>query len=109
MPGVTWRSQGARWRLSMAIALAIAVAAAMAARSATAETTATPTAVPTASAAPLAAASGEKSEGSPAPTPIDPAAVNDAGLRDVVRPRAPRAAIVRAQILLDRAHFSPGE
>jgi lipoprotein-anchoring transpeptidase ErfK/SrfK len=54
---------------------------------------------------------GETPEGSPTPTPtpIDPAAVNDMGLRDVVRPRAPRAATLRAQILFDRAHYSPGE
>ncbi len=43
------------------------------------------------------------------PTPIDPVTVNDPDVRDIVRPRASRAAILRAQILLDRAHFSPGE
>ena len=58
--------------------------------------------------APIAPA-GETASPRPTATPIDPAAVNDPHTRDVVRPRASRAAIVRAQVLLDRAHFSPGE
>lgn len=40
---------------------------------------------------------------------IDPAAINDRGLRDPVGPRSSGAAVVRAQILLDRAGFSSGE
>ena len=35
--------------------------------------------------------------------------VNDAALQDVVGVNAGKAATLRAQILLDRAHFSPGE
>lgn len=37
------------------------------------------------------------------------ATVNDAALQDVVGANAGKAATLRAQILLDRAHFSPGE
>ena len=36
-------------------------------------------------------------------------AVNDAGLAQVVGPKAKGAAVLRAQVLLDRARFSPGE
>ena len=48
----------------------------------------------------------------PAPkkeTPIDPAAVNNASLSETVRPGASANAVLRAQILLARAHFSCGE
>lgn len=41
--------------------------------------------------------------------PIDAASVNDPGLVTTVGPGARGAAVLRAQILLDRAHFSPGE
>ncbi len=39
----------------------------------------------------------------------DAAAVNDAHNREEVEPDSAGSAVVRAQILLDRAHFSPGE
>jgi lipoprotein-anchoring transpeptidase ErfK/SrfK len=47
----------------------------------------------------------------PAPkeAPIDPAAVNDASLTRTVGPGASPNAVLRAQILLARAHFSSGE
>jgi lipoprotein-anchoring transpeptidase ErfK/SrfK len=45
----------------------------------------------------------------PVPTSLDVAAVNSPLTQDVVRPNATGSAVVRAQILLDRAHFSPGE
>jgi lipoprotein-anchoring transpeptidase ErfK/SrfK len=41
--------------------------------------------------------------------PIDPAAVNDSATSSAVGPGAKGAAVVRLQILLDRAHFSPGQ
>ena len=41
--------------------------------------------------------------------PIDATAVNDPGLTEVVGPGARGAAVLRAQILLARAHFSCGE
>ncbi len=43
------------------------------------------------------------------PAKLDAAAVNDPGLVALVGPGSRRAAVLRAQILLDRAHFSPGE
>lgn len=48
----------------------------------------------------------------PAPkrsTQLTPEAVNDAGSIARPGPRSKRAASLRAQVLLDRAHFSPGE
>lgn len=50
----------------------------------------------------------------PKPTPVpeasfDPAAVNDPATRDTVGPGSVGSACLRAQILLDRARFSPGE
>jgi lipoprotein-anchoring transpeptidase ErfK/SrfK len=45
----------------------------------------------------------------PAEVAIDPAAVNDAATTQTVKPRSAPSAVLRAQILLDRAHFSPGE
>src|SRR5947199_149106 len=41
--------------------------------------------------------------------PIDPAVVNNAALAEPVRPGATGSAILRAQVLLARAHFSCGE
>ena len=40
---------------------------------------------------------------------FDVSAVNDPQTRDDVRPKSAGRAVVRLQILLDRAHFSPGE
>jgi len=40
---------------------------------------------------------------------IDAAAVNNPGTRDPVGPGSSGSAVLRAEILLDRAHFSPGE
>lgn len=40
---------------------------------------------------------------------IDPGAVNDAKTAQPVRPNSKGPAVLRAQILLDRAHFSPGQ
>jgi lipoprotein-anchoring transpeptidase ErfK/SrfK len=40
---------------------------------------------------------------------FDPAAINNSATQDPVGPDAVGSAVVRAQILLDRAHFSPGE
>jgi lipoprotein-anchoring transpeptidase ErfK/SrfK len=40
---------------------------------------------------------------------IDATAVNNPQTRDLVGPKSQGAAVIRAQILLDRAHFSPGE
>jgi lipoprotein-anchoring transpeptidase ErfK/SrfK len=91
-------------------------ATATATATATAQPSPTPTATPTSIVTPEPGTSPEAGTASPtaatprpSPSPIDPAAVNDPALRDVVRPKAPRAAIMRAQILLDRAHYSPGE
>src|SRR5919202_2937653 len=44
------------------------------------------------------------------PAPVfDPIAVNNPATLDPVGPESAGPAVVRAQILLDRAHFSPGE
>jgi hypothetical protein len=43
------------------------------------------------------------------PAQLTPEAVNDAGSIERPGPRSKRAALLRAQVLLDRAHFSPGE
>src|SRR5258706_8261763 len=40
---------------------------------------------------------------------VNPIAVNNPQNRDDVHPGSTGSAVVRAQILLDRAHFSPGE
>jgi lipoprotein-anchoring transpeptidase ErfK/SrfK len=40
---------------------------------------------------------------------FDAVAINDPALTEIVAPRARGSAVVRAQILLDRAHFSSGE
>ena len=44
-----------------------------------------------------------------APAALSAEAVNDAALAKPVGPRSSGAAVLRAQVLLDRAHFSPGE
>ena len=43
------------------------------------------------------------------PAALSAAAVNDSGLTDTVKTGDKGAAVLRAQVLLDRAHFSPGE
>jgi len=45
----------------------------------------------------------------PPPATFDPAAVNNPQTTELVEPRSRGSAVLRAQILLDRAHFSPGE
>lgn len=40
---------------------------------------------------------------------LDPAAINNPATKDPVGPNCAGAAVVRAEILLDRAHFSPAE
>src|SRR5260221_12165500 len=40
---------------------------------------------------------------------FDPSIVNDSSLSTIVRPRSSGSAVLRAEILLDRAHFSAGE
>lgn len=45
----------------------------------------------------------------PSKTAIDAAAVNDAALASPVGPGASGSAVLRAQVMLDRAHFSCGE
>jgi lipoprotein-anchoring transpeptidase ErfK/SrfK len=47
--------------------------------------------------------------GKPRPAPLDPAVVNDPGLTAPVGPGSSGAAVLRAQVLLTRAHFSCGE
>lgn len=42
-------------------------------------------------------------------TQLTPEAVNDAGSIERPGPKSKRAALLRTQVLLDRAHFSPGE
>jgi lipoprotein-anchoring transpeptidase ErfK/SrfK len=44
-----------------------------------------------------------------APAPVDPARVNDPSTKEPVREGSRGAAVLRAQILLARAHFSSGE
>lgn len=41
--------------------------------------------------------------------PLSPETVNDARMQGPVAPKAKGAAVLRAQVLLDRVHFSPGE
>lgn len=50
-----------------------------------------------------------KSAPKPAPMNFDAAVVNDAKTQDLVAPHTRGPAVLRAQILLDRAHFSCGE
>ena len=95
---------------------ATATAGATATATATPTAEPSPTATPTSTVTPEPGAAPESGSASPtaatprpSPSPIDPTAVNDPALRDVVGQKAPRAAIMRAQILLDRAHYSPGE
>jgi lipoprotein-anchoring transpeptidase ErfK/SrfK len=45
----------------------------------------------------------------PAPPSFDPHAINNPATVDLVGPDSERDAVARAQILLDRFHFSPGE
>ena len=67
------------------------------------QTTPSPVTVPSPSAAVPSVAS------SPSSAALDANAENDSRLQDTVRRGAPRHAILRAQILLDHAHFSVGE
>lgn len=57
----------------------------------------------------LAAASTRKPATATRKTAFDVAAVNDLQNHDPVQPNSTGSAVVRIQILLDRAHFSPGE
>ncbi|MDQ2978287.1 MAG: peptidoglycan-binding protein, partial [Acidobacteriota bacterium] len=50
-----------------------------------------------------------KVAGKPRPAPLDPATVNEPGLTAPVGPGSSGAAVLRAQVLLARAHFSCGE
>ena len=43
------------------------------------------------------------------PPSFDPAMINNPDTKDYIAPNSAGSAVVRAQILLDRAHFSPGE
>ena len=45
----------------------------------------------------------------PAPVAFDPAVVNDPNLATSADPKMKALVLLRAQVLLDRAHFSPGE
>ncbi len=45
----------------------------------------------------------------PSTPALDAAAINSPLTQDVVKPEATGSAVVRAQVLLDRAHYSPGE
>jgi lipoprotein-anchoring transpeptidase ErfK/SrfK len=45
----------------------------------------------------------------PQPLTVDPAAINNPATVDAVGPSARGDAVIRAEILLDRAHFAPGE
>ena len=56
----------------------------------------------------LPAASGASAKRTTA-APLSMAKVNDANLTSPVGPKASGAAVLRAQVLLDRARFSPGE
>ncbi len=56
----------------------------------------------------LPAASAARSSRTPAQS-WDPEKVNDAGLVTLVGPKTSGPAVLRAQVLLDRARFSPGE
>src|SRR5512142_2524249 len=57
---------------------------------------------------PAAAKTGERSR-TVEQQPLDPNAVNGATWNSATPPEAQQAAVVRAQILLDRANFSVGE
>src|SRR5689334_3924303 len=41
--------------------------------------------------------------------PVDARSVNDPSVHPDIKPKSAGSAVVRAQILLDRAHFSPGQ
>jgi len=56
-----------------------------------------------------AAAQTVKRSSSKPTASFDPSAVNDPQNREEINPNSAGSAVVRAQILLDRAHFSPGE
>jgi lipoprotein-anchoring transpeptidase ErfK/SrfK len=102
----------AGWRLGAVVAVVFAMVPTLTDAAATPPTrarTAAATPQPLATSVPTSTPQPPTATSQPTPTAIDPAAVNDASLRDVVRARAPRAAILRAQILFDHAHFSPGE